>query len=103
MARQRNLCQPKLNACKMVDCPRSAGSQADGRLRSVIEIRRELRDVGDALVERFVAEARAARLSWADIGQLSGTSEQAAQKRYGADGNRGPLAGMLGACGPLRP
>src|SRR5215204_2486103 len=35
-------------------------------------------------IELFVAEARAAELSWTGIGQLFGTSKQAAQKRYGA-------------------
>jgi ATP-dependent Clp protease ATP-binding subunit ClpA len=40
--------------------------------------------VGDALIERFVSEARAAGLSWTQIGQQFGTSKQAAQKRYGA-------------------
>jgi hypothetical protein len=54
------------------------------QLGIAIELGRELRDTGDALIERFVAEARAAELSWAEIGQLFGTSKQAAQKRYGA-------------------
>jgi Clp amino terminal domain, pathogenicity island component len=54
------------------------------RLRIAIELGRELSDTGDALIERFVAEARAAELSWTEIGQLFGTSKQAAQKRYGA-------------------
>jgi ATP-dependent Clp protease ATP-binding subunit ClpA len=51
---------------------------------SPIELGRELSDTSDALIERFVAEARAAELSWTEIGQLFGTSKQAAQKRYGA-------------------
>ena len=54
------------------------------RLRIAIELGRELSDTSDALIERFVAEARAAELSWTEIGQLFGTSKQAAQKRYGA-------------------
>jgi len=53
------------------------------RLRIAIELGRELSDTGDALIERFVAEARAAELSWTEIGQLFGTSKQAAQKRFG--------------------
>jgi hypothetical protein len=53
------------------------------RLRTAIEIGRELTGSGDALVERFVSEARAAGLSWTQIGQQFGTSKQAAQKRYG--------------------
>src|SRR5215210_44827 len=54
------------------------------RLRLAIEFGRGLSDTGDALIERFVGQARAAGLSWAEIGQLFGTSKQAAQKRYGA-------------------
>src|SRR5215217_4453608 len=54
------------------------------RLGIAIELGRELSDTGDALIERFVAEARAAELSWTEIGRLFGTSKQAAQKRFGA-------------------
>ena len=54
------------------------------RLRGAIELGRELSQTGDALIERFVAEARRAGLSWTEIGALFGTSKQAAQKRYGA-------------------
>jgi ATP-dependent Clp protease ATP-binding subunit ClpA len=54
------------------------------RLRVAMETGHELSDVGDALIERFVSEARAAGLSWTQIGQQFGTSKQAAQKRYGA-------------------
>jgi hypothetical protein len=62
------------------------------RLRLAIELGRELSDSGDALIERFVGEARAAELSWTEIGGLFGTSKQAAQKRYGDGdgGRRGP-------------
>ena len=55
-----------------------------GRLQVAIALGRELSDTGDALIERFVADARAAELSWTEIGRLFGTSKQAAQKRYGA-------------------
>jgi hypothetical protein len=54
------------------------------RLRVAIETGHELSDTGDALIERYVTEARAAGLSWTQIGQQFGTSKQAAQKRYGA-------------------
>jgi hypothetical protein len=55
------------------------------RLRAAIEIGHELGAIGDALIEHFVREARAAELSWTQIGQQFGTSKQAAQKRYGAE------------------
>jgi hypothetical protein len=54
------------------------------RLRGAIELARELSQTRDALIERFVADARRAGLSWTEIGALFGTSKQAAQKRYGA-------------------
>jgi hypothetical protein len=54
------------------------------RLQVAIELGRDLNDAADALIERFVAAARAAGMSWSEIGQLFGTSKQAAQKRYGA-------------------
>jgi ATP-dependent Clp protease ATP-binding subunit ClpA len=49
-------------------------------------------EASDALIERFVAEARAAGMSWTEIGQVFGTSKQAAQKRYGA--TRTPKGGQ---------
>jgi hypothetical protein len=64
------------------------------RLRTAIELARELTHAADDLIERFVTEARAEGLSWTEIGQLFGTSKQAAQKRYGAtvaeEGGRWP-------------
>jgi hypothetical protein len=70
------------------------------RLRGAIAAGRELSAAGDALVERFVEEARAAGLSWTQIGELFGTSKQAAQKRYGG----GPASAWPGPAGAaLRP
>ena len=61
-----------------------AGSELPGvRLRAAIELSRELAGLGDALTERFVIAARAAGMSWTEIGQAFGTSKQAAQQRYG--------------------
>jgi ClpA/ClpB-like protein len=48
-----------------------------------IDLGRELTDLGDILIGRFVAHAREAGLSWTEIGQLFGTSKQAVQQRYG--------------------
>lgn len=61
-----------------------AGDDRAGRLVRAIETGRELTELGDGLVERFVDDARAGGLSWSEIGALFGTSKQAAQKRYGA-------------------
>src|ERR671931_778287 len=63
-----------------------AGQEPAARLHVAIEIDRELSEAGDAVIERFVAEARAAELSWTQIGRQFGTSKQAAQKRYGDAG-----------------
>jgi hypothetical protein len=60
------------------------GDTPPARLEAAIGIGRELSDTGDALIERFVAEARAAGLSWAEIGRAFGTSKQAVQQRWGA-------------------
>lgn len=59
------------------------------RLRAAIELGRDLTDLGDALIGRFVAEARAAGLSWTEIGRMFGTSKQAVQQRYGATTDEG--------------
>ena len=61
----------------------SAGTPT-ARLRRAVGVNRELAELGDEVIERFVAEARAAGASWSEIGQAFGTSRQAAQKRYGA-------------------
>ena len=61
-----------------------AGDQSPAtRLRLAIELGGELADMSDALIGRFVMQARDAGLSWTDVGQLFGTSKQAVQQRYG--------------------
>ena len=54
------------------------------RLSEAVELGRELSDLSDAMIGRFVAEARVAGLSWTEIGRTFGTSKQAVQQRYGA-------------------
>src|SRR5215211_225359 len=76
------------------------GADATARLSAAIAAARALNVAADAVVERFVADARAAGLSWAQIGELFGTSKQAAQKRYGA-APAGAWPGPAGAS--LRP
>ncbi len=41
-----------------------------------------LRELGDSLVEQFVAEARDAGHSWSEIGRALGVSKQAAQQKH---------------------
>lgn len=61
--------------------------QSAARLREAIDVGRELTELSDALIGRFVSEARANGLSWTEIGQVFGTSKQAVQQRYGAAGD----------------
>lgn len=63
---------------------RAGESTPATRLGAAVELGRELSDLGDALIGRHVAEARAAGLSWTEIGRTFGTSKQAVQQRYGA-------------------
>jgi hypothetical protein len=63
---------------------RAAAHVPASGLREAIDLGRELTELSDELIGRFVAEARASGLSWTEIGQAFGTSKQAVQKRYGA-------------------
>jgi Clp amino terminal domain, pathogenicity island component len=69
---------------------RAAEQSPAARLRAAIELGGELTHAADALIERLVDEARAAGLSWTEIGQVFGTSKQAAQKRYGVTASQEP-------------
>lgn len=73
---------PGLDDCSAMVRAHADEDSASARLRAAIALGRDLTTTGDALIERFVAEARAAGLSWTEIGTLFGTSKQAAQKRY---------------------
>jgi hypothetical protein len=59
------------------------------RLEAAVTIVDELRGVGEEVLDRFVAEARAANCSWSEVGAALGVSKQAAQQRFPAGG---PLA-----------
>jgi hypothetical protein len=77
---------------------RTAAQQPATRLWVAIELSRELADLSDALIGRFVADARGAGLSWTEIGQMFGTSKQAVQQRYGTPADEhGRWPGRWGA------
>jgi hypothetical protein len=59
------------------------------RLRAAVLVSDELRDVGDQLLDGFVASARGAGCSWSEIGAVLGVSKQAAQQRFVAAGVAG--------------
>lgn len=73
---------PGLDECSAMVRARAEEDSVSARLRAAIALGRDLTATGDALIERFVAEARAGGLSWTEVGTLFGTSKQAAQKRY---------------------
>jgi Clp amino terminal domain, pathogenicity island component len=75
---------PSIDELVAVVETRAADQPPATRLRLAIDLGRELTDLGDILIGRFVAQAREAGLSWTEIGQLFGTSKQAVQQRYGA-------------------
>jgi hypothetical protein len=75
---------PTIEALAALVSDRAGGQEPATRLREAIDAGRELTALSDALIGRFVAEARASGLSWTEIGQAFGTSKQAVQKRYGA-------------------
>ena len=56
------------------------------RLQAAVSVVDELRGVGEEVLDRFVAEARAAGCSWSQIGAALGVSKQAAQQRFPAGG-----------------
>jgi hypothetical protein len=85
----------------------SAGSPLE-RLAAANTTAGTLRSLGDQLLDQFVDEARSHGLSWSDIGDVLGTSKQAAQQRFAAldpppqrtmRGLTGPVADVLDAAG----
>jgi hypothetical protein len=52
------------------------------RLRRATEVAAELGDLGDRLLDHFVAAARSEGFSWTEIGRGLGVSKQAAQQRF---------------------
>src|SRR5438034_4162704 len=56
------------------------------RLQAAALVADELRSVGDEVLARFVAEARAAGCPWSEVGAVLGVSKQAAQQRFPAGG-----------------
>jgi hypothetical protein len=74
---------PTVEALAALVSDRTGRQEPATRLREAIELGRELTDLSDELIGRFVADARASGLSWTEIGHAFGTSKQAVQQRYG--------------------
>jgi hypothetical protein len=75
---------PTIEALAALVSDRGGGQAPATRLREAIDVGRELTELSDDLIGRFVAEARASGLSWTEIGHAFGASKQAVQQRYGA-------------------
>lgn len=75
---------PTIEELRILVEERAGDPSSVGRLREALRVSRELTDLSDELIGRFVAEARASGLSWTEVGQVFGTSKQAAQQRYGS-------------------
>jgi hypothetical protein len=79
------------------------GGEPLDRLVAALSVQAELSDLGTEVVQRAVAEARAAGRSWARIGEALGVTKQAAQQRFGvreepaAPRPTGPHEGVLAA------
>jgi hypothetical protein len=61
---------------------RVSGADPLDRVDAAVTAAVALRGHADAVVDRFVAEARQAGLSWTDIGARLGVTKQAARKRF---------------------
>jgi hypothetical protein len=64
---------------------RAGEPEPAAQLRVAIALGHELSELSDAVIDRFVADARAGGLSWTQIGETFGISKQAAQQRYGTN------------------
>src|SRR5439155_19616460 len=64
-----------------IDAQAPGGSNLE-RLSAAATTARELRDVADQLLDRYVQAARAQACSWAQIGEALGVTKQAAHERF---------------------
>jgi hypothetical protein len=68
---------------------RSQSSQPLDRLRAAVDVADEVSQASQEALDRFVAEARDAKHSWAEIGAVLDVTRQAAQQRFaGAPSDR---------------
>jgi Clp amino terminal domain, pathogenicity island component len=58
------------------------GGDALAKVGEAQQRARSLSDIGDQLIDHFVAQARAAGTTWSQIGDTLGVSKQAAQQRW---------------------
>jgi ClpA/ClpB-like protein len=81
----------------------SAGSPLE-RLTAAATLAARMRSRGDQLLDQFVDEARAQGVSWTEIGDVLGTTKQAAQQRFAALADPAPDRapfGLTGAAGAV--
>jgi hypothetical protein len=75
---------------------RAPSDEPLAQLAAAVAVAEDVRDVADALLDRFVTRARSQGRSWSEIGGVLGVSKQAAQQRYVAV-PRKDLAGVMAA------
>src|SRR5687767_12658805 len=51
-------------------------------VRTAVEVSRDVATIGDAVVTRFVEDARGAGHSWAEIGEALGVTKQAVHQKF---------------------
>jgi hypothetical protein len=82
-----------------IEAHRPEASAVLDRLSAALLAAERLTVVGDEVVDHFVQQARAAGVSWSEIGQCMGVSKQAVQKRYVAP-RTDPSAGTADGAAP---
>lgn len=92
-----------LNADALAAAVRGRAPEAPlDRVEAAMAVGEELASGGDALIGRFVAEAREAGCSWTEIGERMGVSKQAARQRFTQQPATPAMAGLAPA-GRLKP
>src|ERR1041385_5193870 len=79
----------------------ASGADPADRLARAVNVADDLGALGDSLVGHFVDEARAAGLSWSQIGGALGVSKQAVQQRFVPRGESA-LAALLNSAAAKR-
>ncbi|MGW0503857.1 Clp protease N-terminal domain-containing protein [Micromonospora sp. NPDC003241] len=75
----------------LIQAIKQAHPDALDQLTGAVIVADHIGDVADHLIGHFVDQARRSGASWTDIGRSMGVSKQAAQKRFVAKGDAGPI------------
>ncbi|MER5453944.1 Clp protease N-terminal domain-containing protein [Micromonospora sp. NPDC002389] len=75
----------------LIQAIKQAHPDALDQLTGAVMVADHIGDVADHLIGHFVDQARRSGASWTDIGRSMGVSKQAAQKRFVAKSDAGPI------------